>query len=499
MPNSRSSHHSMRAGRALAAFVFISSVWAPTSQYAVAQSKPEPTNSSSGTSGKATDSGLALPIEHHTGDLDEMVKRRTIRALVVMDPISFFYDDGKPKGIMYEALDAFQQFANQKLKTGALKIEVDYVPRTLEQLESTLEEGIGDFIAYGVVVTPERREKVAFSTPIQRNATNVIVTGKQYAGISTFDDLAGKDVLVSPVTVDGENLRKINEDLAQSGKPPIRVRYADGNLTDSDLLQMVSAGLIPATVTLLERAVLWSQVLPGITIHPDLVTSGNQELSWVMRKNNPKLKALVDEFVATRMAGTSFGNTLLRRYMQNPQWVKSATSEQEMKKFNELVAVFKKYGQRYDFDYLMLVAQGYQESQLQQNRRSPGGTVGIMQVNPKIAAAPPISVPDVNVVDGNIEAAAKMLRQISDDYFNDPAIDPLNRTLFVFASYNAGPNRIKRLREVTRQNGLNPNVWFGNVELVVAKEIGQVTVSYVSNIYKYYVAYKLASEQSQLN
>ena len=100
--------------------------------------------------------------------------------------------------------------------------------------------------------------------------------------------------------------------------------------------------------------------------------------------------------------------------------------------------------------------------------------------------------------DGNIHAGVKMLRNIADTYFNDPKIDPMNKTLMVFASYNAGPNRIAKLRKEAADTGLDPNVWFGNVELVAAKEIGQETVTYVSNIYKYYVAYKLALEQREL-
>jgi membrane-bound lytic murein transglycosylase MltF len=122
--------------------------------------------------------------------------------------------------------------------------------------------------------------------------------------------------------------------------------------------------------------------------------------------------------------------------------------------------------------------------------------VGIMQVIPKNAAAPPINIPNVEIAQYNIEAAAKMLRSIADTYFNDPKLDALNKTLMVFASYNAGPNRIARLRKQAVTEGLDPNQWFGNVELVVAKDIGQETVQYVSNIYKYYVAYKLTLEQS---
>ena len=163
-----------------------------------------------------------------------------------------------------------------------------------------------------------------------------------------------------------------------------------------------------------------------------------------------------------------------------------------------MVAIFQEYGQQYGFDYLMLAAQGYQESMLEQNRRSPGGAVGIMQVMPRDAAAPPISISIVLTAEGNIHAAAKMLRHIADTYFNDPNIDAVNRTLFVFASYNAGPNRIAGLRQKAKEQGMNPNVWFGNVELIAAREIGEVTVMYVSNIYKYYVAYQLALEHAKV-
>ena len=220
-------------------------------------------------------------------------------------------------------------------------------------------------------------------------------------------------------------------------------------------------------------------------------------MAWVMRKDNPQFKQLVDEFVQSHAVGTSFGNTLLRRYLQNTKWVKDSTTAEEMKKFQTNLALLQKYAGEYDFDYLMIAAQGYQESLLDQSKKNPSGAVGIMQVIPKYAAAAPISIPNVNTVDGNIHAGVKMLRNIEDTYFNDPKIDRLNKTLFVFASYNAGPNRIARLRKETSEMGLDPNVWFGNVELVAAKDIGQETVTYVSNIYKYYVAYKLAMEARQ--
>ena len=447
----------------------------------------------------AASSTIALPTAfgRHTGDLDEMAKNRNIRALVMVSPIGFFYDKGLPRGVNYEAMEEFQKFVNQKLKTGTLNVKVTFLPLRPDQLEAALTEGVGDLIAYGIVVTPEREKRVAFSTPIQTNVTQIVVTGPNYGAVSSLADLGGKEVYANPLTTYYSNLQKANEALQKEGKTPIVIKAADKNLMDDDLVQMVNAGLIPATVTTKARADLWSKVLDNIQPHPELVVASEGQLAWVMRKNNPQLKQLVDEFVASHAVGTSFGNTVLRRYLQNTKWVTNSSSAEEMKKFQTNLELFQKYSGEYDFDYLMIAAQGYQESQLDQSKKNRSGAVGIMQVIPKYAAASPINIPNVGTADGNIHAGVKMLRDIDDRYFNDPKITPLNKTLFVFASYNAGPNRIARLRKKAPEMGLDPNVWFGNVELVAAKDIGQETVTYVSNIYKYYIAYKLAAGQRQ--
>ena len=458
------------------------------------QSVPASSRESSPASGQAA---FPLNFERHTGDLDEMVKRQTIRALVLYSRAGFFYVDGRPEGIYYEALKAFEQFANQRLRRTRQHVQVTFIPVRADQIEAALTGGVGDLIAFGLVVTPEREQQVAFSIPIETDVQQIVVTGKQFGPVSSFGDLGGKKIFVNPLTTYPENLAKVNDSLRKQGKPAILIQPADKSLMDEDLLEMVNAGLIPATVTITQRAKLWAEVLPNISPYPKLVIGSEGQLAWAMRKNNPQLKELLDEFIKTRAVGTSFGNTLVRRYLQNDQWIKDATSESEIKKFNETVAYFKKYAAQYGFDYLMIVAQGYQESMLEQSARSPGGAVGIMQVKPAIAAAAPISIPDVTTAENNIHAGVKLLRDITDKYFNDPTIDSVNRLLFTFAAYNAGPTRIAELRKKASAQGLDPNKWFGNVELLVAQSVGPVTVQYVSNIYKYYVAYKLVVEQGE--
>lgn len=438
---------------------------------------------------------LSIPVQRWKGDLDGMVKRREIRALVVYSRSGFFYDHGRPEGISYEALQEFERTLNREFKTGSRPLTITFLPIAYDQLEKALTEGQGDLVAVPVAITPEREQKVAFSIPIATHVTQIIVSGSSGPPISNVDDLSGKEVFVNPLTVYYQNLRDINRRFESKGEKPIVLRPADKNLGDEDLLEMVNAGVIPATVSINARARFWAKVFDGLRLCEECVLGDDEQLGWAMRKDSPNLKLAVDRFVQSHREGTSFGNTLLRRYLQNTMWVKNVATDEQMRKFHLYVDFFKKYAKEYDFDYLMLVALSYQESELNQNCKNPTGAVGIMQVIPKYAAASPINVPNVETAEPNIHAGTKMLREIADTYFKDEKIDALNRTLFTFASYNAGPNRIAHLREKAAKEGLNPDEWFGNVELEVAKDIGQETVRYVSNIYKYYVSYKLILEQ----
>jgi membrane-bound lytic murein transglycosylase MltF len=119
-----------------------------------------------------------------------------------------------------------------------------------------------------------------------------------------------------------------------------------------------------------------------------------------------------------------------------------------------------------------------------------------MQLLPTTAADPQVGIPDISTADANIHAGVKYVNFLRSQYFNDPAIDQVNQTLLAMAAYNAGPNRIASLRKKAADQGLDPNRWFGNVEVVVAREVGREPVQYVANIYKYYVSYRMAIAQA---
>jgi membrane-bound lytic murein transglycosylase MltF len=244
-------------------------------------------------------------------------------------------------------------------------------------------------------------------------------------------------------------------------------------------------------------AKFWKEIYPNIVLHEDLTLRDSADIAFAIRKNSPQLKAELNEFTNTHRVGTLFGNVALQKYLQQTRWAKNALSEAELEKFNTLVALFRKYGRQYDVDWLLMAAQGYQESQLDQTRRSQAGAVGVMQLTAATGKA--MDVGDIHDLEANIHAGVKYIRFMVDTYYQDPNIDALNKVLFAFAAYNAGPNRIRSLRKETALRHLNPNVWFDNVERLVSEHIGRETVQYVSNIYKYYIAYSLVQDDVARN
>ena len=160
-----------------------------------------------------------------------------------------------------------------------------------------------------------------------------------------------------------------------------------------------------------------------------------------------------------------------------------------------MVRLFQKYADKYDFDYLMIGAQAYQESGLDHSKKSPAGAIGVMQLLPTTAADRNVNISEIEKLENNIHAGTKYLRFIINQYYQDESMDDLNKMLFAFASYNAGPAKVNKLRKKTATMGLNPNVWFHNVEVAASKVIGRETVQYVSNVYKYYIAYRMVTEQ----
>lgn len=429
-----------------------------------------------------------------TGDLDEMLKRRTIRVLVPYSKTLYFLDvNGNQRGISYDLMREFEDALNKKRKTGNLRINIVFVPVGRDQLIPALLDGRGDVVAANLTITPDRLAQVDFTTPLATGIKEVIVTGPGAPELKTLDDLAGKTVFVRPSTSFYESFTAQNEKFKERNLPLIDLVPAPGVFEAEDGLEMVNAGLVKIIATDLYLGRFWKQVFPNITVHEDISLRDDGEIAFAIRKNSPQLKAELDPFIEKNRVGTAIGNTLLKRYLKSVKWVKNAISDEERKKFSNLIELFTKYGEKYNIDWLLMAAQGYQESRLDQSTKSHVGAIGVMQVMPDTGKE--LGVGDINEVEANIHAGVKYIRYMIDHYYAEEPMDAENKVLFAFAAYNAGPGRVRSLRKEATKRGLDPNLWFNNVELVAADKVGRETVQYVRNIYKYYVAYKLVTDQ----
>ncbi len=430
-----------------------------------------------------------------TGDFDGMVKRRRIRALVVYSKMQYFVDKGQQHGTAYEFVRVFEDHINKKLKTKHLKIDVFFVPMSRDELIPALVEGRGDVAVAALTITPQRLKQVDFSAPFFHGIDEIAVTGPQSPQIATLDDLSGKEVFVRKSSSYWEHLEELNRGFRKERKPPVKLRPAPENLEDEDLMEMVNAGLVGIVVVDNYKAALWAKIFKDMKLHPETAVNTGGEFAWMMRKNSPLMKAEIDAFAKTHGQGTGFGNTVVNKYVGSTKFVKNATSPEEITKFQQMVELFRRYGHKYDMDHLLMMAQGYQESRLDHNARSPAGAIGVMQILP--ATGKELKVGDITQLEPNIHGGVKYVRFMVDQYYEKEPMDSRNKMLFAFASYNAGPGRIAQLRRETAKRGLDPNVWFNNVEVVAAASIGSETVTYVSNIYKYYIAYKLITEDEE--
>ena len=436
---------------------------------------------------------IKLHAEAWAGDLDGMMKRRYIRVLVPYSKTLYFVDlGGTQRGISYEFMRAFEERLNRRKGNDTLRVHAVFIPVARANLLPMLVAGKGDVVAADLTITTERQRVVDFAVPGATDISEVIVTGPGAPPLARLEDLAGKDVYVNRATSYFEHLVALNAKFQAQGLAPMRLREAPGHFETEDVLEMLNAGLVRITVADQYIAKLWHQVLPAISLRDDLVLHAGGDIAFAVRKSSPQLKAELDDFTRTHARGSMFGNVLLQRYLGQTRWVRNATSEEELRKFNRLVALFRKYGERYDVDWLLMAAQGYQESQLDQARRSKVGAIGVMQVMP--ATGRELDVGDIRQLEPNVHAGVKYMRFMVDRYFGSEPMDALNKALFAFASYNAGPGRIRSLRKEAQARGLNPNIWFDNVERVVADHVGRETVQYVSSIYKYYIAYTLVQE-----
>ncbi|PLW69227.1 transglycosylase SLT domain-containing protein [Pseudohalioglobus lutimaris] len=438
----------------------------------------------------------ARTLQAWTGDLDVMEERRVIRVLTVYSPGRYYLEDsGEEKGLVKEIVTRFENAINQRLQRKTVKVHVAILPVARNQLIPALLAGRGDIIIAGLSITPERDEIVDFSIPFSKPLSEILITGPSAGPLASIDDLSGETIHLRHSSSYRESVEILNRRLAEAGKAPVDIELVSEFLEDDDLIEMVDKGLLPWAIVDDYKPLLWKDVFTNTVVRDDIVFREGGRTAWVFRENSPLLAEAVNSFLKKNREGTLIGNVLKNRYIRDFDWAANALNDSDYQRFLEFEHLFQKYGEKYEVDYLVAAAQGYQESRLDQSARSHAGAIGVMQLLPSTASDKNVGIPNIEKAEANIEAGIKYLNFLRNRYFNDPEIDERNQIFLALAAYNAGPTRMINMRNKARSMGYDPNVWFDNVELVAAKEIGRETVQYVANIYKYYIAYRFTLEQ----
>lgn len=421
-----------------------------------------------------------------------------IRVLVPYSRSLYFNDKGRERGMSAEAVRDFERYINKKYaeRLGKRPLTVFIIPVTRDRMLPDLAAGTGDIAAGNLTVTDDRLKIVDFAVAEGRKPMReLVVTGPASQRLQALDDLSGKTVHVRRSSSYYQSLSSLNKRFQQTGKAPMNLVLLPEALEDEDALEMVNAGLLKILVVDDWKAHMWAQILPKVTVHEDLAVRETGQIGWAMRKASPQLKAAVDDFYVNFVKKQGVAEFRLKQYMQRIKQISNNTDTAEVQRFQDTIALFAKYGQQYNFDPLMLAAQGFQESQLNQQARSHVGAIGIMQIMP--ATGKELDVGSIAVVESNIHAGAKYMDRLMSRHFADAHFSDMDRPLFAFASYNAGPANIGKMRAEARARGLDPDKWFNNVEIVVAEKIGIETTTYVRNIYKYYAAYRLMQDAQE--
>jgi membrane-bound lytic murein transglycosylase MltF len=425
------------------------------------------------------------------GDLDAIARRRVVRVLLPFRRPEFFYMDGRPAGILQETFQELERILNTKYKTTAANhIMVALLPTPIDKLRDSLLAGYGDIAAYGISITEQNKQVVDFTMPTLRGLKMVVVTGPGAMELNSIEDLSGKEIWVERQTRMKSDIDALNIRLKAQGRSPVVMRGADSLLDPADIMEMVNAGIYPIALMQSKTAEFWAQVFDAVKPRMDLVVAEDVELGWAIQKGTPQLKAFLDQFIQTQSAGAALGSPVMRKYLKEAKYVKNARDAAETKKFRAAAPVFRKYAERYRFDALLLLAQGYQESELA--AKSNVGAIEIIPGTPGTAGAVPGKMANIQTAHANIHASVRMVHFLVNDYFNERGLDQFNRTMLAIAAYNAGPAKIARCRQHAKEMGYDPNKWFGNVEVATAKLVGREATQYVANIYKYYVAYRMA-------
>jgi membrane-bound lytic murein transglycosylase MltF len=411
-------------------------------------------------------------------------------------------DGRKQGGITFEAAREFEESLNKRLglTRAAEKVQIVLVPVRRDELIPFIRDGRGDIAAANLTITDERLDQVDFSDPFIPDAYEVVVTGPGAKPVESLKDLSGRSVYVRRSSSYHESLERVNRDLEARGLPPASIVTVNEILDDGAILKLVNEGRLSVTVVDSHIAEFWVELFTNLRWNDDVRPREDAQIAWAVQKDTPQLLGHLNAFVKTHKKGTLTGNILINRYFKSTDWQEHLQGESVNRRIDSLKTLFQEKADLYDLDWRRLAAQAYQESGLDQSRRSSRGAIGLMQLMP--AAAREIGFKDISTADANVEAGAKYMRHVIDTYLSDveqnPGVDAEvareEAYALALAAYNAGPTRISRLRRTAASRGIDSKIWFGEMAPFVSREVGSEPVRYVRNVMEFSIQLQLQQQ-----
>ncbi|MFC3607019.1 MltF family protein [Stutzerimonas tarimensis] len=415
-------------------------------------------------------------------DLAEIRRSGELRVLINQSRNSSGEVKGEAIGVEYVRLRAFVQHLNAQAPDGA-SISLKLIPRAKDQLLGALLRGEGDLVAPGELL---EASGVAPSRAVVAQVPLVLVTRQGTRVYQSLEQLSGRSVALAPGSAAGPRLARLNNELMARKKAPIVIEWVDPSLAVEDVLDMVQAGIYPATLVEQSIAERWAKVLPKLRIERQVSLGEPRDMHWFFRREASMLQASADRFLRDYRSPANLDAAFERVYrrLYKVHYPLDVVGRQRLEKVRPTL---QRFAEEMSFDWLGLAALAFKESTLNPAARGASGAVGLMQVMPRTAAG--VGVSNIHQLDNNVLASTRYLDSIRRQFFASPRFNERERMAFTLAAYNLGPQRVQALRAEARRRGLNPNQWFFQVERVAMETMGMGVVSYVNSVNKYHLAY----------
>lgn len=402
-----------------------------------------------------------------TLDLDEILQRGYINALVDNNSVSYFIYKGQPMGYEYELLNLFARHLGV-----ALKIQVTSgIDRAMDQLN----KGEGDIIAFPLTITKERTKYVNFSNP-HFNSYQVLVQRKpenwRRMTLDAIEDslirnpvaLIGKEVHVLAGSSYETRLRHLSEEIGGD----VLIRADTASSESESLIRRVALGEIPYTVADHILARVNASYYPDLDVKTPISVA--QQVAWATRKNSPQLLAAMNEWLAAIKKEATF-MVIYNRYFKSPRTslvrMNSEYSSMGGNMLSPFDSLIRKGAHTLGWDWRLLAALIYQESRFLPKGESWAGARGLMQLMPRTANE--FGAFDLDDPRQSIQAGVGYLKFL-DNYWLKKIPDPGERLKFILASYNVGLSHVVDARRLAEKYGKDPQVWFDNVEYYLSRK-----------------------------